>query len=291
MVRELNQKFHADDPAYYVIPQDRKLISQLLLLFTFQGGSLGNMTLGDFSAGEVMGLYPMEGSAEQVKLVQEVQEYLNSHFTGSIKAEMVGPTRVHSSLFARIAKSQITSLGASILAVGLIVTFLMGSIVAGLISLIPLALTVVINFGVMAYSGTSLNIATLMVSSIAIGIGIDYAIHFISRFRREVRAGKDGDQALQATIQTTGRGITYNALALALGFAILLVSAFKGMRDFGLLISMTMVISALSAFTVIPAILVTWRPKFLARTAWKRIEKSKKLIKPIKQTEEGGYDG
>jgi len=291
MVRELNQKFHADDPAYYVIPQDRKLISQLLLLFTFQGGSLGNMTLGDFSAGEVMGLYPMEGSAEQVKLVQEVQEYLNDHFTGSIKAEMVGPTRVHSSLFARIAKSQITSLGASILAVGLIVTFLMGSIVAGLISLIPLALTVVINFGVMAYSGTSLNIATLMVSSIAIGIGIDYAIHFISRFRREVRAGKDGDQALQATIQTTGRGITYNALALALGFAILLVSAFKGMRDFGLLISMTMVISALSAFTVIPAILVTWRPKFLARTAWKRIEKSKKLIKPIKQTEEGGYDG
>jgi len=265
MVREMNQKFHADDPKYYLIPQDRKLVSQLLLLFTFQGGDLGSMTLGDFSAGEVMGLYTMEGSAEQVQLVQDIQAYLDDHFTGSVRAEMVGPTRVQSSLHARIAKSQITSLGTSILAAGLIVTLLMGSVVAGAISLIPLVLTVVISFGVMAYSGTPLNMATLMVSSITIGIGIDYAIHFVSRFRREVRTGKDGDQVLQATIQTTGRGIAYNALALALGFAILIVSSFKGARDFGLLVSMTMVISAMSAFTVIPAILITFKPKFLTR--------------------------
>ena len=265
MVREMNQKFHADDPEYYLIPQDRKLVSQLLLLFTFQGGDLGSMALGDFSAGEVMGLYTMEGSAEQVQLVQAIQAYLDDHFTGSVRAEMVGPTRVQSSLHARIAKSQITSLGTSILAAGLIVTLLMGSVVAGSISLIPLVLTVVISFGVMAYSGTPLNMATLMVSSITIGIGIDYAIHFVSRFRREIRTGKDGDQALQATIQTTGRGIAYNALALALGFVILVVSSFKGARDFGLLVSMTMVISAMSAFTVIPAILITFKPKFLTR--------------------------
>jgi len=265
MVREMNQKFHADDPTYYVIPQDRKLVSQLLLLFTFQGGNLGSMALGDFSAGEVMGLYTMEGSAKQVQLVQEVQAYLDEHFTGAIRAEMVGPAQVQSSLYSRIAKSQITSLGTSILAAGLIVTLLMGSVVAGSISLIPLILTVVISFGVMAYSGTPLNMATLMVSSIAIGIGIDYGIHFISRFRQEVRMGKDEGQALQATIQTTGRGIAYNALALALGFGVLIFSSFKGMSSFGLLIAMAMVISALSAFTVIPAILVTFKPRFLTR--------------------------
>jgi len=122
---------------------------------------------------------------------------------------------------------------------------------------------------VMAYSGTPLNMATLMVSSIAIGIGIDYAIHLISRFRREVLAGKSMDNALHSTIQTTGRGIAYNAIALALGFIILLVSSFKGTNSFGLLIAMTMVISALSAFTVIPAILITWRPAFLFRSPWK----------------------
>lgn len=270
MVAEMNQKFHADDPAYYVIPEDRKLVSQLLLLFTFQGGRLGNMALADFSAGEVMGLYSVAGSAEQVKLAREVQAYLDQRFTGPVRAEMVGPTRVQASLFSCIAKSQMTSLGTSILAAGLIVTLLMASVVAGLVSLIPLALTVAINFGVMAYSQTPLDMATLMVSSIAIGIGIDYAIHFIARFRREYRTKKDAQKALQETFKTTGRGITYNAVALAGGFIILLFSSFKGTNNFGLFIAMTMVISAVSAFTVIPAIFVTACPKFLTRAVWER---------------------
>ncbi len=266
MVAEMNQKFHADDPAYYVIPQDRKLVSQLLLLFTFQGGDLGNMALGDFSAGEVMGLYSSAGSSQQVKLAHEVQGYLDTHFTGAIHAQMVGQTQVSSRMFSRIAMSQITSLGTSILAAGLIVALLLGSVIAALVSLIPIAFTVAINFGVMAYSGTPLDMSTLMISSIAIGIGIDYAIHFISRFRREMQSGESAESALQTTIQTTGRGIVYNALALAVGFAVLLFSSFKGMRSFGLLIAMTMVISALSAFTIIPAILVTWKPRFLTRS-------------------------
>ncbi len=268
MVAEMNQKFHADDPAYYVIPEDNKLISQLLLLFTFQGGSLGNMALGDFSAGEITGLYPAVGSEEQVKLAHEVQDYIDTHFTGTTHAEMVGSTQVSARMSSRIAMSQITSLATSIVASGLIVALLLGSVTAGLISLIPIAFTVVINFGVMAYSGTPLDLATLMVSSIAIGIGIDYSIHFISRFQRETRSGESVESAVQTTMQTSGRGIAYNALALALGFAVLLFSSFKGMRSFGLLVAMTMVISALSAFTIIPAVLVTWKPRFLTRTAW-----------------------
>lgn len=262
MIREMNQKFHADDPAYFVVPDSRKVISELLFLST---GNLGNMALGNYSAGEVMGLYPLESSAKQVALVRAIEDYLKRHFTGSVRAEMVGPTRVQSRLFSQIALSQLKSLGTSILAAGLIVVFLMSSLVAGLVSLIPLILTVAVNFGVMAYSGTPLNMATLMVSSIAIGIGIDYAIHFISRFRREVALGGSTEQALGITLRTTGRGIAANALALALGFIVLLVSSFKGTREFGLLIAMTMVISATSAFTIIPAILIVWKPRFLTR--------------------------
>lgn len=272
LVREMNQKFHADDPSYYVIPDDRKLVAQLLLLFTFQGGELGSMALGDFSAGELIGLYSSAGSTEMVGLAREVQRYLDENFR-DIRAEMVGPTRVGASLFSRIITSQITSLATSILAAGLIVALLMGSILAGLISLIPLVLTIMINFGLMGFSNTPLDMATLMVSSIAIGIGIDYAIHFLSRFLREYQERPDPRRALEKTIQTAGRGIAYNALALALGFAVLLFSTFKGTANFGLLIALTMVISATSAFTVIPAILVTWEPKFLRERAWGRVRK------------------
>lgn len=183
---------------------------------------------------------------------------------------MVGPTRIQASLHTRMITTQIVSLTTVIIAAGVIISLLFGSLVAGLIGLIPLLLTVAISFGVMAYSGTYLGMGTLMIASITIGIGIDYAVHFIWRFRREVCGGASMDEALQTTIQTSGRAIVYNALAIALGFMLLLFSGFRGINDFGMLVTMTMVISMLSVFTVIPAIFLAQRPKFLSRSGWKQ---------------------
>ena len=113
----------------------------------------------------------------------------------------------------------------------------------------------------MAYAGKSLDIATLMISSITIGIGIDYGIHFIERYREELAGVQSRSQALLRSAQTTGTGIVYNAVALALGFGVMMLSAFQGLQNFGLLIAMTMVISAASAFAVIPALLVSKRER------------------------------
>jgi len=262
LVREMNQKFHADDPRYYVIPDDRQLVGQLLLLFTFQGGSLGNMALRDFSAGVVTAVFISGSDADGQRLTLDVQDYLEQNFP-DVHAEMVGETRVMATILTKLTASQITSLLTAILAAGLMVALLMRSWIAGAISLIPLVLTIVINFGVMGLSGIPLDIMTLLVSSIAIGIGIDYSIHFLTRFRLECQVENNPRDALNRTILSAGRGISYNALALALGFGILLFSSFLGLVSFGALIAMTMILSALSVFTVIPAFLITWKPKFL----------------------------
>jgi len=262
IVREMNQRFHADDPAFYAISEDPRLVAQLLLLFTFQGGSLGSMALGDYSAGEMIGFYASKTGEARVDLVRDVTAYLDEHFE---TARLVGPTRIQSSMFTSIARSQITSLFTSIAAAGIIVVVLMASIVAGLISLMPLLFTIVVSFGVMAYAGMSLDIATLMISSITIGIGIDYGIHYIERAREEMRLGGERTAALVRAAQTAGRGIVYNALSIAGGFSILLLSAFRGMRHFGLLITMTMLISAAGALVVIPAILRVFRVGFLGQ--------------------------
>jgi len=276
LVREMNQKFHSDDPAYYVIPGDRNLVSQLLLLFTFSGGTLGNMALGDFSAGVVVGLYPMKSTRDISHLARTVDEFLRGRFPpgGGVRARMVGATVLMDRLMTRMTQSQMIGLGTTIVAVGVIVSVLMGSIIAGLIALIPLVLTVAISLGIMAYTGTPLDLMTLMVSAIAVGIGVDYSIHFISRFRSEYRTDEDAERSLQATIQSTGRGIAYNALTVALGFFILVFAAFKGVRSFGLQIALTMAVSALSAITIIPAILIEWQPKFLSRRPRARGESS-----------------
>jgi predicted RND superfamily exporter protein len=255
----MNQRFHADDPAFYTIPDEQAVISQLLLLFSFQGGTFGALSLGDFSAGEVLGFLSSGTGKERVAFVRDVTAYLDEHFARFGTAEMVGSTRIQSGMFTSIAHSQITSLLTSIVAAGLIVVVLMSSVIAGLLSLIPLLFTIVVSFGVMAYAGMPLDIATLMISSITIGIGIDYGIHFIERTREEQAGGAEIEAALERAARTAGRGIAYNALSIAGGFSILLLSAFLGMRHFGLLITMTMLISALSALVVIPAIVRTFR--------------------------------
>ena len=272
LVRQMNEKFHADDPAFYRIPESRDMISQLLLLYTFQGGTLGDMAVGDFSAGTVTGLYKMDSSGNVSRLAGLVQGYLDEHFPegGEMRVRMIGATTLMDRMFTQMTRSQLVGLGTTIAAVAALVMLLMGSIVAGLIAAIPLILTVTFSMGIMAYTGQPLDIMTLMVSVVAVGIGVDYSIHFISRFRSEYRKDADAERSLQATIQTTGRGITYNALTVALGFFILIFASFKGIRTFGWQIALTMGISALSAISIIPAILVQWQPKFLSRAAWKR---------------------
>ncbi|MFN4218704.1 MAG: efflux RND transporter permease subunit [Candidatus Bipolaricaulia bacterium] len=280
LVRELNQKFHADDPNYYIIPDDRKLISQLLLLFTFQGGSLGQMALTDFSAGEVIVSMEWISSTKMSKLVAQIQKYLDEQFgptasamvasDGSsiqIKTEQVGTMPVYARLMQQIRESQIWSLLTSVSASWLIVSLLMGSAIAGALCIVPLVLTILTEFGLMAYLNLPLDMSTMMIGSIAIGIGIDYAIHFVERYRLEFARDQDGRRALAHTLTYTGAGISYNALALTLGFGVLWLSTFKGLNTFGSLVALTMVVSALSAFTVIPAILLLWKPKFLTKHA------------------------
>ena len=272
LVRQMNERFNADDPAFYVIPEEQSLVSQLLLLFTFQGGTLGDMALGDFSAGTVTGLYKMDSSANVSRLAGLVQEYVDEHFPedGGLRVRMVGATILMERMFSQMTRSQLIGLGTTIVAVAILVMLLMGSAIAGFIAAIPLVLTVTFSMGIMSYTGQPLDIMTLMVSVVAVGIGVDYSIHFISRFRREYREDRNAERALQATIQTTGRGITYNALTVALGFLILIFASFKGIRTFGWQIALTMGVSALSAISIIPAILVQWQPKFLSRLPWKR---------------------
>jgi len=275
LVRQMNQKFHADDPSFYVIPDDPSLVAQLLFLFTLQGGDLGDMALGNFSAGTVNGLYKMSSSGNVSRLAGLVEEYIDENLPerDGLRVRMIGATTLMDRIFTQMTRSQLVGLGTTITAVAILVMLLMGSIIAGLIAAIPLALTVTFSMGIMAYTGQPLDIMTLMVSVIAVGIGVDYSIHFLSRFRNEYRADHNAERALQATIQTTGRGITYNALTVALGFFILIFASFKGIRTFGWQIALTMGISALAAISIIPAILLQWTPRFLGRLPWRREEK------------------
>lgn len=223
---------------------------------------MGRLALGDFSAGEITALYDQANSSKTNQLVKSVNDYLEKNFS-SLEAKMVGTTRVQYEMSQKVVSSQVISLVTTVLVAGLIVALVMRSITAGLVSLVPLVYAVVINFGIMGFGGIPLNIVNLIVSSIMIGIGIDYAIHLIERFRLEYEEDKDKQEIFSRVLSTTGKGILANALALALGFSVIGLSTFSSIATVGFLLALAMIVSMVTTFVVIPAIFFLFKPRLL----------------------------
>lgn len=129
--------------------------------------------------------------------------------------------------------------------------------------MIPTTLTIVVNFAVMAVLDIGLDSFTTMIASVAIGLGIDTDIHFISSFKQEFARLGDTLKALQATFSTTGVAILINALTVGLGFAVLLLAGGQHVRRFGGLVSLTILLSALFSLSILPAMLLAVKPAFL----------------------------
>ncbi len=159
-----------------------------------------------------------------------------------------------------IFKNQISSIAVALGAVLILNCLTFGSLVEGLISLCSILFTIMVNFGIMGIFRIPLDFVTAIIASVAIGTGIDYTIHFITRYTREMKDnGGDMQAAYERTLSTTGKAIVFNALSVGLGFAVLLFSNVIPMRTAGLLLAVTMLTSSLSAMTFLPAVLCATR--------------------------------
>lgn len=258
IVRELNQALWEGDPQFYQIPDTREGVAQQLLLFSMQGGSgLDSLVSYDYSRALITAQMKTLDAYMLKEKISEVETFLAERYGGhpALDVRLIGTPKVMMRLMSRYVQTQISSLVTSIIGVGIIVCILIRSVALGLVSLVPLVFTVVLNFGIMGYSGIPLDAITSIIASLAIGIGIDYAIHYISRYRQELAYGQDVITALQNTGRSAGRGIFYNAIALIAGFLVLTFSHFRAISVFGYLIAVTMVISSLSALIVVPLLL------------------------------------
>jgi predicted RND superfamily exporter protein len=100
-----------------------------------------------------------------------------------------------------------------------------------------------------------------LLSSIMIGVGIDYSIHFMWRYRDERQEGATPEEAVERALTTTGRGIVFNAFSVVVGFAVLVISAFFPVRFFGLLVAISILASLFGALVVLPAVVIVVRPR------------------------------
>ena len=123
----------------------------------------------------------------------------------------------------------------------------------GLLTIVPNLLPVLAVLGVMGFLGISLNVATVMVASVALGVVDDDTIHFINRYRREVAAGATTDGAIETATAHEGRASLTTAIINSCGYGVLLLSEYKPTAWFGGLLALTMAVAFLAEVFILPA--------------------------------------
>jgi predicted RND superfamily exporter protein len=191
----------------------------------------------------------------------------NSEFEDVTKvkmtAEQTGIPLIYKELDRKIMRSQGLGLGLAIVLVFLLLTLQFRSLISGLISIVPIILCILVNFILMAIFNIPLDELTILIGNISMGVGIDYSIHFISRFRVEFAKGKTELEALDKTLETVGKAIIINALTVGMGFLVLIFGDIVPMRWFGYVLAITMITAALSSITVLPALILVSRSGLL----------------------------
>jgi len=203
-------------------------------------------------------------------LIGQVQararSYIAAEFPAGTRADITGLSNLTLAILRLLVSSQVSSVLASLVVCFLFISLISRSFVEGLFSIVPLTASLIINFGVMAAFGIPIDISTATIASIGIGIGIDYTLHFLERLKLSL-CGMELEAAVEETMRTTGKGIFVNALAVAGGFAALLFSQLRGNVFMGLLMALIMMTSSVFAVTLLPALLVLVRPKFVGKKA------------------------
>lgn len=281
---ELLQAFFAElnhrGRDYYEIPYEpakysaetneelKNLIAQYLLLFSGDIDAWADDALEPRSARISVQLTdPSTLISDRIE--KDIRRYVKAKFPAGYSVELSGVAFAASSVTKLITTSQLSSILFSIISVFIILSVYYRSLFAGLIGCVPLGIAVVINFGVMGFIGIKLNIATAMIASIAIGIGIDYTIHFMSSYRDARHKSDDLEAVTLSSLKTTGKAIVFNAISVGLGFAVLVLSQFNPLVYLGALIALTMGTSSLAALTILPVLLQIIKPRFLVRGAKK----------------------
>ncbi len=183
--------------------------------------------------------------------------------TISLDLQQTGMPIIYKDIDNNIVSSQTYSLLFAIGLVFILLAIQFKSFIGGLISILPIILTVLFNFAIMWIFKIPLDAATVMIGSVAVGIGIDYTIHFNNRFHFEIGKKNSVENALETTLQTTGKGIIINAFSVMLGFLTLLLGSIVPMQRFGWLIALTMVVSATASLTFLPSLLLITHASFI----------------------------
>jgi predicted RND superfamily exporter protein len=273
-VKRINKELNDGRPEAYVVPDDRETVAQELFVFSLGGEGrheLERIAASDFSRAHISVKLDSLSSDVVLATVEEAEGLAARAFEGTgIRTMTTGSGKLFSVLDRYLVDSQLSSFGMAFVTVFSVIFVVFRSFRFGLLTIAPNLLPVLAVLGMMGHLDISLNVATVMVASIALGVVDDDTIHFINRYRREVAAGATTDEAIATATAHEGRASLTTALINIVGYSVLMLSEYRPTGWFGGLLALTMSVAFLAEVFVLPA-MIKMLPRVYGHEALRRI--------------------
>jgi predicted RND superfamily exporter protein len=237
------------------IPSEQYQIEQLW--FLLDGNEMLNRFVNqELDEGVIMSRFKSPDNESKKEFAAYMERFIRENSTENCTIRITGMPFVDITMDRSLINSQLGSLTIAIIFVIIVVGLILRSFYSGLYATFPIVAAIVALFGVMGFAGIPLNIGTVLVASVALGIGIDYSIHVISHFNHLYKTTGNAPKAIEETILISGKAIMINVFSVAGGFLVLVFSQMLPLQYFGLLIALSMVGSSQAALTLLPVVLI-----------------------------------
>ena len=273
-----------DDPAYYRVPDDDQMISQLLYLFNSANPEDRRALVSDdYSRSHISLNIYNAGSYQYQRFFEEISQEIDEVF-GPLESEfpelevyLTGSMALLMRMADEVANSQFSSFTFAIAVISVIMIITLGSLQGGLMAMIPNMIPALLGFGLMGLLGIALDTDTLLIAPLIIGIAVDDTIHFMTHYRVELIRTGSVSQSLVSTIRDVGQAVMFTTMVLGLGFALLSFSDYLGMAKMGFFGSAAIFVALLCDLFLIPAMIIIFKPTFGVKDADTRIHFREKM--------------
>ena len=256
ILKEIHQALNENRPEFYSIPDNPKLIPQEFLLFENSGSDdLEDVIDSRFQIARFTIKVPWLDALKYAPFLKDVEDRFRTAFGQDADITITGLM----TLFCRALTAAIHSMGKSYAIAAGVITIMMilliGSLRIGLISMLPNLAPIIVVMGVMGLFGLPLDMFTMLIGSIAIGMVVDDTVHFMHNFRRYYNETGDVTEAVRQTLHTAGRAMLVTTIVLSIGFFVLMFASMNNVFYFGMLTGITILLALLADFLLAPALL------------------------------------
>ncbi len=259
VVRQVRYVVHDADPAERRLPGQVEELAQYLFLYQMAGdaGDLDNFVDYDYRAANIWVQMQAGDNLEMARVVERVEEHLQAKPPpAGIQVRWSGLNYINKVWQDEMVVGMAKAVLGGFLAVFVLMVLLFRSVSLGFLSMLPLTFAITLSYGLAAFMGKEYDMPMAVCSALTLGLSIDFAIHFVQRYRSNLaRLGGDLSAANGVVFGETARAIVRNALVIAVGFSPMALSPLGPYKTVGVFFALLMLFSALTALGLLPGLL------------------------------------